>query len=304
MEIVRDRVMARLRRSRTNSGLATVALASACAYLSFSLATPARAPTKWSTVSNLQHIWSKDEFEREVLARLDNLEGFERIQEYTIPKASMEQMNQDRINFMQSWLRERFVWKDEKEKGVPQGEASYECDLYLRTNETIPLDTFFCDSFTHVRCLTHGEWHNISFGVLLSEVAQTPKSLRGKLWQIERALKFGPEDISQPQCCVVCLNGEEGQFEAAAEAAREELSILAQDAALNNFPVFAIFTEYRNTYAELRQVNQKVDDVNQKVDDVNQKVDYVNQKVDDLQKDLKEIRDLLVRRDGQNNSAN
>jgi hypothetical protein len=26
--------------------------------------------------------------------------------------------------------------------------------------------------------------------------------------------------------------------------------------------------------------------------------------VDDLQKDLKEIRDLLVRRDGQNNSAN
>ena len=161
---------------------------------------------------------------------------------------------------------------------------------------------------------------------------QTPKSLRGKLWQIERALKFGPEDISQPQCCIVCLNGEEGQFEAAAEAAREELSILAQDAALNNFPVFAIFTEYRNTYAELRQVNQKVDDVNQKVDDVNQKVDYVNQKVDDvnqkvdyvnqkvddvnqkvdyvnqkvddLQKDLKEIRDLLVRRDGQNNSAN
>ena len=86
-----------------------------------------------------------------------------------------------------------------KEKGVPQGEASYECDLYLCTNEAISLDTFFCDSFTRVRCLTHAEWDNISFGVLLSEVAvaQTRKSLRGKIWQIERALKFGPEGISQ-----------------------------------------------------------------------------------------------------------
>lgn len=152
----------------------------------------------------------------------------------------------------------------------------------------ISLDKFFSD-FTRVRCLTHGQWNNISFGVLLSEVA-TPKSLRGKLWQIERALRFGPEDISQPQCCVVCLNGEEGQFEAAAEAAKKELGVLAGNATLNNFPVFAIFTEYRNTYVELRQVNQKVESI--------------DKKVGDLERGIEDIINLLMSRDAKNKSAN
>ena len=104
-------------------------------------------------------------------------------------------------------------------------------------------------------CLTHGNFANLSFSLMSAEIAETPQSMRARLWQIERALNFGSDDISTPDVCVVCTNGEQGQFEMAASAAKAAFQAMGNQVRLNTFPAFAIWTAYRNIYAELRTVN-------------------------------------------------
>ncbi|CAJ1333127.1 unnamed protein product [Effrenium voratum] len=169
-----------------------------------------------------------------------------------------------------------------------------ECDLYISSEEEIQLQNFFQDSFTTATCLTHGEFEKQSFKLMLAEIAETPSSVRAKLWQIERALKFGPDDISHPDVCVVCINGEQGQFDMAASAAKAALKKMGPQVLLKRFPVFAVWTAYRNIYAELRTVNEKIDDVKKEmkseIDDVKKEM---KSEIDDVKKEMKsEIDDV------------
>ena len=126
------------------------------------------------------------------------------------------------------------------------------------------------------------------------EIAETPKSLRGKLWQLERAFRhFKQEGNNHPpnvKAFIVCLNGEREKFTIATGQVRalnmnkkflDNWQIFKQD-----IRVFAIFTPYRNVYGALHEVIAKIDKlidkVNAKIDKVNAKIDKVNAKIDKL----------------------
>eukprot|EP00439_Symbiodinium_sp_Y106_P084682 s519_g26.t1 len=90
--------------------------------------------------------------------------------------------------------------------------------------------------------------------------------VRNKLWQLEGAMRFGPQEIQQPGCCVVCINGEGAEFEVAAKLAAAGLRTLSDRAKLNSVPVFAIWTPYRNVYASILDLCNSVDELNAKID--------------------------------------
>ncbi|CAE7448941.1 unnamed protein product [Symbiodinium microadriaticum] len=98
---------------------------------------------------------------------------------------------------------------------------------------------------------------NASFPIILAEVAETPASLQAKLWQLERALRFGP-GLQQPVCCVVCLNADTPSFNLATTAARDSLKRLNTTFKIAQCDVFAIWTEYRNVYAEIRSAKEEI----------------------------------------------
>ncbi|CAJ1432519.1 unnamed protein product [Effrenium voratum] len=201
--------------------LATLALVSAFGAFSMCLAMPSRPSARWTTVASLQHVWTRDEFEKQVLARLPDLEH---IQQYTVSKEETKRMFKEEGEFQRNFATPGFNWKKEKkDNNPPMTDVLIECDLYISSEEEIQLQNFFQDSFTTATCLTHGEFEKQSFKLMLAEIAETPSSVRAKLWQIERALKFGPDDISHPDVCVVCINGEQGQFDMAASAAKAAL---------------------------------------------------------------------------------
>ena len=81
---------------------------------------------------------------------------------------------------------------------------------------------------------------NLTASLVLAEIARTPASLRHKLWQLERAMHFGPREIRRPGCYVVCVEGEGALFELATKLAAEGLGSLGARAKLNVVPVFAI----------------------------------------------------------------
>ncbi|OLP76653.1 Parkin coregulated gene protein-like [Symbiodinium microadriaticum] len=88
--------------------------------------------------------------------------------------------------------------------------------------------------------------------------------MRAKFWQLERALQFGPPELKSPTCCVVCINGDAALFEDAVHAARK--SLFQATTCLSAVPVYAIWTEYRNTYAEIRAVKDELKELIAKSD--------------------------------------
>ena len=147
---------------------------------------------------------------------------------------------------------------------------TFECDLYIKcpSASQLTVSHVFQDCVDRLRAITkhanRSHWDQQTFGVLLAEVAQTPQSMRAKFWQLERALQFGPPELKSPTCCVVCINGDAALFEDAVHAARK--SLFQATTCLSAVPVYAIWTEYRNTYAEIRAVKDELKELIAKSD--------------------------------------
>ena len=57
-----------------------------------------RLPARWTTVANLQHVWTEDESERQVRARLDALKQIQRLGEHAILiRCSMQRVSFSKI---------------------------------------------------------------------------------------------------------------------------------------------------------------------------------------------------------------
>jgi hypothetical protein len=78
---------------------------------------------------------------------------------------------------------------------------------------------------------------------LWMEIAKKPKSLRAKLWQLQRScIHFGGEDGNgyAPKAGIICLNGERGEFETAVKFVKELVG-KEGDALQQSWTMFAKF---------------------------------------------------------------
>ena len=174
---------------------------------------------------------------------------------------------------------------------------TFECDLYMRCPSASPLSVshVFRDCVDRLRAITkhanRSHWDQQTFGVLLAEVAQTPQSMRAKLWQLERALQLGPPELKSPTCCIVCINGDAALFEDTVHAARKSLSQAIT--CLSAVPVYAIWTEYRNTYAEIRAVKDERKELSAKSVRSEAAIKELSGKSDQLMEMMERIADRL-----------
>ena len=234
---------------------------------------PIQAAVKWTSAVELQHIWSKDNFERQVYARLASFQKVQRLAEYKVAKKTLLIDQQYRSFAKQFCSPKGFSWSPVKRASrnkVNNKVDTFECDLYIKcpSASQLTVSHVFRDCVDRLRAITthanRSHWDQQTFGVLLAEVAQTPQSMRAKFWQLERALQFGPPELKSPTCCVVCINGDAALFEDAVHAARK--SLFQATTCLSAVPVYAIWTEYRNTYAEIRAVKDELKELIAKSD--------------------------------------
>lgn len=249
-------------------------------------------------VDDIQHTYAAKEFERQVVSRLATQtdQAIKRLTTYTISGSDVLKQVELQKNFSSRWTSpNQFRWKNAKKtKGPPpklQTTMVVECDLYLRGTDIKPHELFEDCAQEHIQLAGNTSWEQIQttahLPIILAEVAETPASLQAKLWQLERALRFGP-GLQQAACCVVCLNADRNSFQAAAEAAKASLKDCYADFELVHFDVFAIWTEYRNVYAEIRNVKNQISAVQEDVSEV-------KKDVSEVRKDVGEIKDLLCR---------
>ena len=241
--------------------------------------TPA-ATNAWSPAGELGHTYAVKEFERQVFSRMVTCGEFARQSEYTIlGEATLKAYHDFRQEFLtsNSGIKEPegFKWKTEKvEKSTKQraheaGQTyKFECDMYIKMLTTTQVSELLKNCYSEVMALNPAakstEWKQLSLSagdVMLLEVAETPESMKAKIWQLIRAMSFGPEGFRSPKVCVVCLNGEPLKFEAAARAVRDGLNESMFPAVV---PLFGLWTPYRNVYKEI--VDMKTDMAGMKTD--------------------------------------
>lgn len=238
----------------------------------------------WSRTDDLQHTYSVKEFERQVYARLGTIDGVERMSEYDISTPTGD-YNDIRAHFANRFKEHPigFRWsKFKSNKGTNEDGATgaVECDLFLRCKEPTLLADVFKDCADQIVSLSPQPlvWNEVTTTedrrVLLCEIAETPENLREKLWQLERALSCGPEDLRSPAALVVCLNGDKVKFDAATCAMKKYFDEEEKDElpAIARFPLFAIWTPYRNTYAEVKQLHLEVKQLHLEVQELHLEV--------------------------------
>ena len=192
-----------------------------------------------------------------------------------------------------------FNWKDvdknaSRDSSKDDAPRLVECDLYVRSAGPMPLPELFKDCADAVVSLVPPHtWESATASapspIVLCEVAETRESMRGKLWQLERAMQFGPSELQRPTACCVCLNGERPLFDLAAELAQAALRKQGDVAwRLASVPVFALWTPYRNVYAEIKSVNRRLDGVEKRLDGVEKRLDRVEKRLDGLEKSAAE----------------
>ena len=195
-----------------------------------------------------------------------------------------------------SAVRRRFSWSPVKRASsnkVNNKVDAFECDLYMRcpSASQLTVSHVFRDCVDRLRAIAkhanRSHWDQQTFGVLLAEVAQTLQSMRAKLWQLERALQFGPPELKSPTCCIACINGDAALFEDAVHAARKSLSQAITF--LSAVPVYAIWTESRNTYAEIRAVKDELKELSAKSDRNEAAIKELSAKSDRNEAAIKEL---------------
>ena len=260
---------------------------------------PRKMSALWNQVGNVQHAQAKGD----LLPRMTPFAGLQvtlevrRMESYAVTDQSEKEAlpSAHKNAFESCRYPENLRWEgNNPARNVHEGDAQYEVDLYLRIESSSHGTTLgsilrdVCDEvvyFNPSSALSKPDGQKAMEQVLLTsgdevwmEIAETPKSLRGKLWQLERAFRhFKQEGNNRPpnvKAFIVCLNGEREKFTIATSKVRD----LNTDKAFlknweifsHNIPVFAIFTPYRNVYGALHEVNAKIDKL---IDKVNAKID-------------------------------
>ncbi len=238
-------------------------------------------PVRWQDASDLLHIYTVEEIERQVYARLQPIDGVRRVSEYNIPASRVSDVEVAANAFSSSFPRPTaFAWngrgqsQSKDQNKVPQtpSDMTMECDLYLKLLPGTSIRDLFNDCADEVVHLNQPvstgsgtSWADLAptedRDVLLAEVAETPESLRTKLWQLQRAMQFGPAEFrTNAFAAVVCIDGEKPKFVAACDAINVALGSTSAIGweLFTSVPVFAIWTPYRNVYTEMKSLKSDI----------------------------------------------
>ncbi len=256
---------------------------------------------QWASAGALNHTYAAKEFERQVFGRLQSDPEAQRVMMFSV-RANLDREKSD---YLSSFPRAQGLRWNDKEVGSAKNIANpakanldqekgadvsitVEGDLYLK-KEGLQLSELFkdCADAYNVICAPDGTcaedvWKiatTAELPIMMCEVAETPQSLRGKLWQLERAITYGPDEFKTgTRAAVVCLNGDRCTFDTAVAAAKGYFSSEAAQRfapGLTAIPVIAIWTQYRNVYAEIRTMKRDLDTVKSDLDTVKSDLDTV-----------------------------
>jgi len=248
----------------------------------------------WSNVEGIQHTYAVHEYERQVFGRI-NARDFSawHLLSYQMEEEDKKEMDEELKKAVSQFtpIKNCIKWqtvgkKSNKKKQQEQavdGLHTIECDLYMRLTGMDDDGTVSCmeilkDLTDDIHLInkdakglqenTDGTWdvklENDS--MLWMEVAETPQSLRYKLVQLERAVRFfkkapgdknAPGAKQLPAVAIICLNGEPGLFKIAVE----HFKTLYKNNLLTKWvifkekiPVFVTFTPFRNVYGTLQEI--------------------------------------------------
>eukprot|EP00760_Papus_ankaliazontas_P010372 PhM_4_TR14264/c1_g1_i19/m.59626 len=268
---------------------------------------PGDPAATWVELGNIEHIYAVKEFERQVFARLQSMEGTQRLTCYPVDGSSEQKQlrEQEKSEFLSkfrspkgmNWKTEEKATKSKTHEQQQETHCTIECDLYVRNETGLNLALLFkeaCD-----KCIQLSG--DVSFKdvittpqkpVVLCEVAETPASLRSKLWQLERAMRHAKDkELNSPAACVVCLNGEKNLFELAAESA--QILKMQQKWRLACVPTFAIWTPYRNVYGEIKSIKHEIGDLKKTQGEIQHEIGDLKHEIGDLKKTQGEMLDIL-----------
>ena len=157
-----------------------------------------------------------------------------------------------------------------------------ECDLYLRIKENPDGETaslsckeLLKDSSTQVILINpENDESDVVLGkgeMIWIEVTEAPQSLRAKLLQLERAVRYfngTSSSIVGRGAVMVCLNGEKTVF----DDCLKHLEGLYRDGKLQDWlifakvPLFVTYTPFRNVYKSIGDVADRLEAFETKVD--------------------------------------
>lgn len=231
-------------------------------------------------LGDVQHVYARQEFERQVLARLcmpaEDEGEIIRWTTYYITKEQKE-VEKARTAFVEKFASpDSFNFKAEKpakgDKNTQHeaAEKAIEVDLYLE-GLGMQLQDVFKDAQDTVVPLNESvpaKWEDVATSdkkpLLMAEIGDTPETMRAKLWQLQRAMLFcNRKTFKRPAAAVVCMNGGKSKFDAAATAClggfkKWESDKNCEAKGLITIPVFAIWTPYRNVYREMSNLKDEM----------------------------------------------
>jgi hypothetical protein len=111
-------------------------------------------PVQWQDAGDLQHIYAVNEFERQVYARLQPIDGVRRVSEYSIPAIQVGEVEPQLSKFNTSFPRPKdFAWnshgrsqsKDQNKAPQKPSDMTIECDLYVKLPPGTSMKDLFKD---------------------------------------------------------------------------------------------------------------------------------------------------------------
>jgi hypothetical protein len=262
----------------------------------------------WVLAKDIHHIYATNEFERQVYARFASGES-------VLERKSSFVLNKDAENLEKLFLQSiphppNIKWAGKAEaKSKPNHEdgsgaktgSVIECDLYLRignkNTSEVTVKSLFADAIDAFKPIVGTDtdvWTApLCVGQLvLCEVAETPQSMRSKVFQLLRAVLCGPFDVRQPRpLCVVCVNGEQEKFDLCAEQLKGSVGGSCWP---GDLPLAVIWTQYRSVYGEIKMLRSEFKSLDTKVDTLDTKVDTLDTKVEEMTREMREIKNQMT----------
>ena len=225
----------------------------------------------WQPTQEVQHVYTTQEFERQVFGRLQSQNvQLQRLSQWSLSSEKAVASQALRVQWENVITNSANVgWKPSKQAknvGQPLGPMSLECDMVYRVDGADPLSV--SNFVKDVACEHHVLWGMTPLSelcvepgqIFAGEVAETPESLKDKLWQLERLLQYCPEMEERVKVCAVFLNGEALKTKCVSDHVATLFKRL-QDSnwKIAKKPTFVFWTPFRNTYAELSSLTTKLD---------------------------------------------
>ena len=240
------------------------------------------------------------DFEKQVLGRMDsNIIEFRQMTHYKMTKKEKETIDKSKTGALAQFVPNgRVTWNTNKETKqnttptTPQSPAdrknskdhglpnNIECDMFMHVqkvkndNEEIGVFSYILESVTEKKDVFqlnpgYDKSRNEALpDVMLQaddhlwiEIAETPDSIPGKLWQLNRAyVHFETQERPLAKVAVICLNGEKDLYDDAVKIALNHWNAdeLTSWTILKKIPVYVLYTPNRNVYRSLHKIETQM----------------------------------------------